>query len=93
MDLAWITAMLDRPREARSLIDRALAAAPDDPYGHYYSGLIRLRVEDHDSALGDFRAALAQGYPVNLLAQDPQLESIQNMQRFRNLVEPQNRGD
>ena len=84
--------MLDRPREARSLIDRALAAAPDDPYGHYYSGLIRLRAGDPDSALDDFQAALDQGYPINLLAQDPQLGPIRNTQRFRSLVEPRNTG-
>jgi tetratricopeptide (TPR) repeat protein/TolB-like protein/DNA-binding winged helix-turn-helix (wHTH) protein len=92
MDLAWISAVLDRPREARILIDRALAAAPDDPYGHYYSGLIRLRAGDSEGALDDFQAALDRGYPVKLLIQDPQLESIRTKQRFRSLVEPRNSG-
>jgi tetratricopeptide (TPR) repeat protein/TolB-like protein/DNA-binding winged helix-turn-helix (wHTH) protein len=86
MDLAWITAMLDRPQEARSLIDRALGAAPDDPYGHYYSGLIRLRAGDSEAALDDFRTALEQGYPVGLLAADPQLESLRSDPRLQRLV-------
>ena len=88
MDLAWITAMLDRPEEARALIDRAVAAAPDDPYGHYYSGLIRLRAGDPEGALSDFETALEQGYPLNLLAQDPQLESVRGDTRFERMTAP-----
>jgi tetratricopeptide (TPR) repeat protein/DNA-binding winged helix-turn-helix (wHTH) protein len=86
MDLAWITAMLDRPRDARILIDRALAALPDDPYGHYYSGLIRLRAGDPDGALADFEAALERGYPVNLLIRDPQLQPIRDDRGFQRMT-------
>ncbi|MDT8322127.1 MAG: tetratricopeptide repeat protein [Xanthomonadales bacterium] len=86
MDLAWITAMLDRPREARNLIDRALAASPDDPYGHYYSGLIRLRAGDPDGALADFEAALDRGYPISLLTRDPQLKPIRADRRFEDMT-------
>lgn len=88
MDLAWITAMLDRPEKARALIDRAVAVAPDDPYGHYYSGLIRLRAGDPDGALSNFKAALDRGYPINLLAQDPQLESVRGDPRFESMTAP-----
>jgi len=86
MDLSWITAMLDRPQEARALIGHALDAAPDDPYPHYLSGLIRLRANDRDNALSDFEAALDLGYPVNLLAQDPQLEPLRGDPRFQHLT-------
>lgn len=86
MDLAWITAMLDRPQEARSLIDRALGIAPGDPYGHYYSGLIRLRAGDSGAALDDFGSALERGYPLGLLAADPQLESLRGDPRLQRLV-------
>jgi tetratricopeptide (TPR) repeat protein/TolB-like protein/DNA-binding winged helix-turn-helix (wHTH) protein len=87
MDLAWITAMLDRPQEARSMIDGALAASPDDPYGHYYSGLVHLRAGEAQAALGDFEKALEGGYPVQLLAGDPQLEALRGDSRFRRMVE------
>jgi tetratricopeptide (TPR) repeat protein/TolB-like protein/DNA-binding winged helix-turn-helix (wHTH) protein len=88
MDAAWITAMLDQSQEARVLIDRALAAAPDDPYGRYYSGLIRLRAGDREVALQDFESALEQGYPLSLLAQDPQLEPLRDDPRFQGMTVP-----
>jgi tetratricopeptide (TPR) repeat protein/TolB-like protein/DNA-binding winged helix-turn-helix (wHTH) protein len=87
MDLAWITAMLDRPQEARSLIDQALAASPDDPYGHYYSGLVHLRAGEAQAALGAFEKALEGGYAVQLLAGDPQLKALRDDSSFRRLVE------
>ena len=72
---------------ARNLIDGALAASPDDPYGHYYSGLVHLRAGEAQAALGDFEKALEGGYPVQLLAGDPQLEALRSDSRFRRLVE------
>ena len=87
MDLAWITAMLERPEEARDLVDRALAAAPDNPYAHYYSGLIRLRSGDEDGALTEFEAAIEGGYPPNLLAGDPQLERIRSDRKFKRIFQ------
>jgi tetratricopeptide (TPR) repeat protein/DNA-binding winged helix-turn-helix (wHTH) protein len=86
MDLAYILAMLDRPGEARELIDRAQALSPDDPYVYYYSGLIHVRAGQTGPALDDFGTALEHGYPVALLAQDPQLVSLRDDKRFRRLV-------
>jgi tetratricopeptide (TPR) repeat protein/DNA-binding winged helix-turn-helix (wHTH) protein len=88
MDLAWITAMLERPEAARELADRALATAPDDPYVHYFSGLVRLRADDEEGALTDFEAAIDGGYPPNLLARDPQLEPIWGDDRLRRILNP-----
>jgi tetratricopeptide (TPR) repeat protein/DNA-binding winged helix-turn-helix (wHTH) protein len=85
-DLAWITAMLDRPQEARALISQALAGAPDDPYAHYYSGLIRLRAGERNEALADFEAALERGYAVPLLANDPQLGQLRGDPRFQRMT-------
>jgi len=73
---------------ALALIDRALAAAPDDPYCHYYAGLIRLRAGERENALSDFEAALGHGYPLSLLAQDPQLEPLRGDSRFQNMTAP-----
>lgn len=87
MDLAWIAAMLEQPTKARTLIGRALELAPDDPYAHYYAGLIRLRAGETAAALSAFEAALERGYPVNMLAQDPQLSAILDDSGFRRMVE------
>jgi regulator of sirC expression with transglutaminase-like and TPR domain len=88
MDLSWITALLDRPLEARELIDQALVTVPDDPYMHYYSGLIRLRDGDEEGALADFEAAIERGYPSSLVAQDPQLERFREDGRFQRMARP-----
>ncbi|RPH97627.1 MAG: tetratricopeptide repeat protein, partial [Lysobacterales bacterium] len=87
MDLAWITAMLDQPAEARRLIDRALGLAPDDPYAHYYAGLIRLRAGETAEALADFGSALERGYPENMLASDPQLQAVRDDPGFQRMIE------
>lgn len=88
MDHAWITAMLGRLPDARRRIDQVLRLTPDDPYVHYYSGLIRMRANDVEGALADFEQALERGYPVALLAQDPQLERLRGNPRFRRMSEP-----
>jgi regulator of sirC expression with transglutaminase-like and TPR domain len=87
MDLAWIAAMLEQPTKARTLIGRALELAPDDPYAHYYAGLIRLRAGETAAALSAFETALERGYPVNMLAQDPQLSAVLDDRGFRRMVE------
>ena len=86
MDLAWITAMLDRPHEARELADRALMAAPDDPYGFYYSGLVHLRAGEIEDALLEFEGALERGYPIRLLAGDPHLMVLRGDSRFQRVL-------
>jgi tetratricopeptide (TPR) repeat protein/TolB-like protein/DNA-binding winged helix-turn-helix (wHTH) protein len=86
MDMAWIRAMLDKPRDARELIGRAQSLSPDDPYVYYYSGLIHARAGQTKPALDDFEAALEHGYPLKMLAQDPQLISLRDDERFRRLV-------
>ena len=86
MDLAYILAMLNRSRDARELIGRARSLSPDDPYVYYYSGLIHIRAKESEPALDEFEAALERGYPVALLAQDPQMVSLRGDRRFRRLV-------
>ena len=61
MDLAWISAMLDKPTEALSLIDRARLLAPDDPLAHYINGLIMLRHGDYVAALKALELAADKG--------------------------------
>ena len=87
MDLAWISAMLDDEESARDLIDKALSLAPDDPYVHYYDALILLRAGAADLAVAALLQAADRGYPVKILAADPQLESLRANSEFSEIVD------
>jgi tetratricopeptide (TPR) repeat protein/DNA-binding winged helix-turn-helix (wHTH) protein len=87
MDLAWITAMLDKPAEARRLIDRARALAPSEPYVYYYDGLILQRNGDSNGAVRAFETAVAEGYSRKMLAADPQLLSLRSHPDFAKVID------
>lgn len=86
MDLAWISAMLDKGDEARRLIDKALLLAPDDPYAHVIDGLVLLRAGDADAALTALETAARKGYSIEMLAVDPHLAALQDDPRFKTLL-------
>jgi TolB-like protein/Flp pilus assembly protein TadD/DNA-binding winged helix-turn-helix (wHTH) protein len=86
MDLAWISAMLGKHEDARRLIDSATGQAPDDPYVHYYDGLIWLKSGNPEAALGALEAASAKGYPLQLLAAEPHLQELHRNPRFRAII-------
>jgi Flp pilus assembly protein TadD len=86
MDLAWITTMLDQSQEAEKLIGRALTLSPDDPYVHYYEGLIHLRNGDTEAALSSFELSVEKGYSLEMLAADPQLAPLQGDQRLEKIT-------
>ena len=86
MDLAWISAMLDAPTEALSLINRARLLSPDDPFAHYIYGLIMLRRGDSDSAITALRLALEKGYSVKVMAAEPHLASLHGHRSFDAIV-------
>lgn len=86
MDLAWISAMLGKHNDARRLIDSAVARAPDDPYVHYYDGLIWLKSGNAEAALDALEAASAKGYPLELLAAEPHLQELHENARFGAII-------
>lgn len=86
MDLAWIRAMLGKDGEARTLINTALQLAPDDPYSHYYDGLVHLRAGDKERAIGAFEEAVERGYSQRLLAVEPLLEPVRLNPHFAEIV-------
>jgi tetratricopeptide (TPR) repeat protein len=86
MDLAWIRAMLDKPEEARSLMDKSRDLAPDDPYTHYYDALVFLRAGNQDAALTALEIAADKGYSRQILAAEPHLASLRNDPRFSAIV-------
>ncbi|HNP37604.1 MAG TPA: SDR family NAD(P)-dependent oxidoreductase, partial [Woeseiaceae bacterium] len=81
-DLAWIEATLGRKDKAGALMEKARAAAPDDPYTWYYDALVKLRAGDTAGAMDALEKAASTGYPLKLMAADPLLEQIRDTPRF-----------
>ena len=79
-------AMLGDAGEARELMARASDLAPDDPYTHYYDGLVRYRSGDSDGAIAALGVAVDSGYPAALLAAEPHLESLRADNRFQQII-------
>jgi tetratricopeptide (TPR) repeat protein/DNA-binding winged helix-turn-helix (wHTH) protein len=86
MNLAWIHAMLDDGSEARALMDRARSLAPDDPFTHYYDGLVLARVSDIDGAIAALKVAVDSGYPIALLAAEKHLISLHDYEEFLEII-------
>ena len=82
MDLAWINAMLEERDRARSLIERALALAPEDPYAHYINGLILFRRGNIDASLVALESAVRLGYSIQMMAAEPHLKDLHDDPRF-----------
>ena len=83
MDLAWISANIDKDDKARALMDKALKLAPDDPYTHYYNALVLVRTGDTKAALAAVTTAVQHGYSRKMIAADPQLQVLREEPRFR----------
>ncbi|MDH3750821.1 MAG: tetratricopeptide repeat protein, partial [Gammaproteobacteria bacterium] len=86
MDLAWIKTGLGEQDEARRLIDRAMKLVPDDPYAHYYNGLMHNRVGNNSQAFAALQTAVDLGYSTALLAGDPNIENLRGDSRFRDIA-------
>ena len=86
MDLAWIRAILDKPEAARTLMDRALELAPDDPYTHYIDALVLLRAGNRGAALDALETAADKGHPRHMLAAEPHLMPLRGDPRFAAIV-------
>ena len=86
MDLAWVRAMLDKHDSARDLMDRARGMAPDDPYTHYYDGMIFLRAGDKEAALDALEIAADKGYSRLVLGTEPHLSTLRDEPRFAAIV-------
>lgn len=87
IDLAWISAMLDKFDDARELINRAHAAEFDDPYIHYIDGLILLRSGNATAALSALELAATKGYSLQMMAAEPHLASIRGNPRFNAILD------
>ncbi len=86
MDVAWIHAMLGDRERAMDEIGRAMESASDDPYAHYYYGLILHRYGDDDAALEQLAAAADKGYPRSILKAEPHLAGLRDDPRFEGIT-------
>lgn len=86
MDLAWLHSMLGESEDALALMDRARPLAPDDPYTHYYDGLVRFRHGDTDGAIAAFEIAVDGGYPTALLSAEPHLAALHSNPEFQSIL-------
>ena len=87
MDMAWIKTSLQEHDEARRLIDRAMKLVPDDPYVHYYNGLMHNRVGNTTQAFASLRAAVRLGFPKYMLAGDPNITNLRGDSRFSDIAD------
>ena len=83
---AWATAASGDSDQARTLIDRALALAPNDPYVRYYDGLLKNHTGDMMAAIDALQQAVDIGYPPKMLAADPLLSDLLKNSRFKAIV-------
>jgi tetratricopeptide (TPR) repeat protein/DNA-binding winged helix-turn-helix (wHTH) protein len=89
LTLAWAECMLGNAEESNMLIQRAISASPDDPYAHYYDGLIKNINGDYAGAQEAMRRAADMGYPKIVLGMDPYLHKLRLASDFENwLHEP-----
>ena len=62
------------------------ASSPAAAIHAHRARLIRLRAGATAEALSAFAAALERGYPVNMLAHDPQLRAVRDDRRFKEMI-------
>jgi len=90
--LAWASAMLGNGDYADELIARARTIAPNNPYVHYYSGLMKSVEKDDEAAIEDIRIAVENGFPVKMLAAEPFLADYRESESFVQIIsEAENR--
>jgi len=86
-NLAHYQARLGDDERATHYLARALFAAPDDVYAHYYAALVHLEAGREQQALNELRRSVELGYPKVLLAPDPQFATLRSNENFLGLIE------
>lgn len=85
-NLAHYNARLGDDERASQYLARALFAAPNDVYAHYYAALVHLEAGRRQQALEEISRSVELGYPIVLLAPDPQFAALRRDVSFRALI-------
>ena len=86
-NLAHYHARLGDDEQATRYLARALTAAPDDVYAHYYAALVHLEAGRQKQALDEIRRTVELGYSKDLLSLDPQFAELKDNENFIGLIE------
>ena len=86
-ELAYYYSRIGDRGRAAELLEKALAAVPDDMYVHYYSALIHAHFGENEAALASVERAVELDYQPKLLSVDPGLRSLGTDQRFTRLLD------
>ena len=84
--LAHYLASIGRSDQAAWRLARAVELAPGSMYVHYFAALVAASSGDVDAAVDACRRAMDNGYPSNLLAAEPGLQSLTDSAKFRELL-------
>jgi len=85
-NLGHYTSRLGNDDQASQYIARALFATPNDVYTHYYAALVHLEAGRQQQAMEEIRRSVELGYPVALLAPDPQFARLRGSEPFQVLI-------
>jgi TolB-like protein/Flp pilus assembly protein TadD len=86
-NLAHYHARLGDDEQATRYLARALTAAPNDVYAHYYAALVHLEAGRQQQALDEIRRSVELGYSKDLLSLDPQFAELNTNKSFIGLIE------
>jgi len=86
-NLAHYYSRLGDDERATRYLSRALFAAPDDTYAHYYAALVHLEAGRMQQALEEIQRSVELGYPIVLLTPDPQFAELRSNESFLGLIE------
>lgn len=84
--VAGYLARTGKTEQARAELERLEQAEDLDMFAHRAMGFAYLDLDQHDQAIGHFEAAVAMGFPLQIVANDPRLQPLVDHPRFPALV-------
>jgi serine/threonine protein kinase/tetratricopeptide (TPR) repeat protein len=89
--LIWLAdsySNLNKSKEARQLLEQALALAPNEVENMFQASSIYERLGDRELALQWISKAIKAGYPRDLIEREPTLAQLRLDPRFREIIGP-----
>lgn len=84
--LAWSETMIGNVDEGERLVAELVRIAPDDPFSHYFHGLIALRSGQTETAMKAIGTAVKLGYSTAMLKAEPYMEPLRGLREFDRLI-------